>query len=268
MALVRAVDVSGWSGDIAPSAWQSMRSSGIELAIIQGWGGTPAGTGPNPSAVQQATGAAAAGILVAGYVWPPSSWPAAWPTIGLGAALSFLALDVEAGAAVREPDVAGVKSAGIRAVIYTAKYAWDEIMGGIAHFGDVPLWDAGGSQYGGGSRWPVSLQEEWTPYGGWTSRVGWQWQGTSDLFGASVDLSVFDRDFIFGPKQEEAMAVQLQVIKAPDKPSFYLVAGGVLIGIPSPAIFLAQGFDPAAVRTVPLSDVLWSLPRWEPGILA
>lgn len=196
MPLVRAVDVSAWTGEIADSAWASMHSSGIRLAIIQGYGGGPYGTGPNPYARQQLAGARRAGLTVAGYTWPPGQWPYAWDILDDHGPFAFIALDVEAGASVSPADMYGVARLDVEPVIYASRSSWTEIMGADTRFAPLGLWDAGGRRYHGDLTWPDSLDEEWVPYGGWTHRVGWQWHGSTPLFGETVDLSVFDADWL------------------------------------------------------------------------
>jgi hypothetical protein len=255
--VVRAVDVSGWTGEISPAAWQSMRSSGIELAIIQGYGGTPGGLGPNPHAKQQSAGASDAGIQVAAYSWPPAEWRTAFLAVVVRAPVSFVALDVEAGVGVTRLIVAQVKAAGLRPVIYASVSTWSEIMNDVTAYADVPLWDAGGRRYHGAIAWPATLEEERVPYGGWDRRIGWQWHGTTPLFGASVDLSIFDREFVFG--QEVDMP---RLLKKTTRGAVYVVTGDHLEHIYSPDQAAALGYDLTTVEVLPDEHPVFKLGAW------
>jgi GH25 family lysozyme M1 (1,4-beta-N-acetylmuramidase) len=219
VAVVRAVDVSAWTGEITPAAWAAMRSSGIDLAIIQGHGGGPRGTGVNPFAEQQAAAAREAGLLVAGYAWPPSSWAEALAVLRRSiASLLFLALDVESGARVEQSHVVGCFNAGVHPVIYTSRSQWAAIMGGSTDFKDVDLWDAVYPLSRGPGDWPTDLTPGFVPYGGWSRRIGWQWRGTTPLFGESVDLNVFDLHWVEARMREAGLPGDDNEPGGPDMP--------------------------------------------------
>jgi len=204
MDVVRAVDVSAWTGDISDAAWQSMKSSGIELAIIQGYGGGPDGLGRNHSAPQQARGAVAAGLLLAGYSWPPSAFMQALDNLRGAGPLLFMALDVEAGARVGRGHVDVVAAAGVHPVIYTSRSQWFAIMSNSDAYSDVDLWEAIYPTGRNAADWPTTINTGLAPPPGLPRRVGWQWRGTTPLFGESVDLSVFDRAWVLGLEGEMA----------------------------------------------------------------
>jgi hypothetical protein len=87
-------------------------------------------------------------------------------------------------------------------VIYTTRYLWPQVTGGTngtSSFGCVPLWDAwfdgvadlrnNGPDLDATSPVSNAVTKPWTPYGGWTSRMGKQYTNTTSL---GVDLDVFN----------------------------------------------------------------------------
>ncbi len=201
MALMRVLDGSAWTKEIAPSVWPALRSSGIRMYIPQIYGSGPGGTGLNPYLKQHVEGALAAGIVVpTGYTWPSWRWPesvAYWQK-ELSTPLLCIWLDVEATAGVHPDQIEDLRGAGIIPGIYASRNSWSNIMGADTRFRDVPLWVA---HYRRGP-WPEALQEGTLPYvpNGWPRElvVGWQWLGTTTLKDEQFDLNVFDEAFIQG----------------------------------------------------------------------
>ena len=195
MTLLRTLDASAYTGEIAPAAWPALRSSGISVFIPQIWGGP---SGPNPYLAQHVAGARAGGLRVpGGYVWPPSRWADAlthWRA-QLGDPLpAAVWLDVEAGAGFDGAMVSGLAMAGVQPGNYCSPSTWREIMGNTTAFLNLPTWLA---TYRSGD-WPASL-----PTFAYGRVVGWQWQGTTTLLDESYDLSVFDAGFIQALQEQE-----------------------------------------------------------------
>ncbi|WP_175417272.1 PKD domain-containing protein [Arthrobacter sp. 24S4-2] len=96
--------------------------------------------------------------------------------------------------------VDGVKSMGVRPVIYSGSGMWPQIMNNSTAFADVPLWDtnAGSLNY---STWTADyLMPTPVPYGGWNTsanmRIGVQQKFNQTLNGIVVDLNSFDATFL------------------------------------------------------------------------
>lgn len=143
-----------------------------------------------------------AGLKIAVYTRDPRCWQggisAAGPYQGQ---LQFFALDVETGSVpVTRAMVDGVKSMGVRPVIYSGSGMWPQIMNNSTAFADVPLWDtnAGSVNY---STWTADyLTPAPVPYGGWNTstnmRIGVQQKFNQTLNGIVVDLNSFDATFL------------------------------------------------------------------------
>jgi len=262
MDVMRAVDVSGWTGDISDAAWQSMKSSGIELAIIQGYGGGPDGFGRNHSAPQQARGAVSAGLRLAGYSWPPGAVMQALDNLKGAGSLLFMALDVEAGAGVGRGHVDALEAAGVHPVIYTSRSKWFEIMSNSPGYTDVDLWEAIYPRGRTAADWPTSLDTGLVPPPGLPRRVGWQWRGTTPLFGESVDLSVFDRAWVLGlaAQQQEGEDME-RLIRVEGQLDVWVRVGMHLESAISPELLAAAGYDISKVDDLPQSHPIWTLPR-------
>lgn len=145
-----------------------------------------------------------AGLKIAAYTRDPNCWKqgieAAGPYMDK---LQFFALDAETdpGIPITRAMVDGVKSLGIRPVIYTGSGMWPQLQGATANdFADVPLWDtnATGVDY---ATWTANYLAP-TPvvYGGWntasTMRIGVQQQFEYPLNGVNVDLNSFNASFL------------------------------------------------------------------------
>jgi len=190
------IDVSAYGGSIPIYKLQTAKDLGVRGVCVQAYGGSPDGVKPNPYCKDTLRDSLAVGLVVAAYVWPPNQWQ-----VGLNncdpyiADLNFYALDVESGAAVSRAHVDGVK-AYARPVIYTSMSQWQNIMWS-SDFADVALWDA---RYDG-----VPDLGNFQAYGGWTSRMGKQYAGTSDVAGISCDLNVFSDEWIGGVMSQEEL---------------------------------------------------------------
>ncbi|MGM7777373.1 hypothetical protein ACSVHC_15320 [Arthrobacter sp. KNU-44] len=143
-----------------------------------------------------------AGLKIAVYTRDASCWAngikAAGPYM---AQLQFFALDIEPGGSlVTRAMVDGVRSLGVRPVIYSGSGMWPGLMGNSTAFSDVPLWDTDTSNlnYAG---WTADyLAPAPVQYGGWntagTMRVGIQQKLEHTLNGINVDLNSFDAGFL------------------------------------------------------------------------
>jgi LysM repeat protein len=197
MTVLRGLDASAWTNEIAPSVWEALISSGIKVFTPQIWGGGPGGTGPNPYLKQQVEGALAAGLKVfSGYVWPSWHWPDAvgyWEE-ELSIPLKVIWLDVEAGAGVHPDQVEDIIGRGFIPGIYASRTSWGSIQGTDSRFSAQPLWVA---HYRSGD-WPTDVQEGEVPWmpDSWERPVGWQWMGTTTLHDEQFDLIVWDEEWV------------------------------------------------------------------------
>ena len=80
-----------------------------------------------------------------------------------------------------------IRGAGFEPGIYTSITMWTKMCANISAFNHLPLWDA--HYLPAGSPQPPDMTG-FRPYGGWTAATMWQYQGTTELCGHSVDLNV------------------------------------------------------------------------------
>jgi len=205
VTVIRAIDVSEFTGEIPPSWWAELRRvHNVRAVIIQAWGGGNIPGRHNAHFHQQLQGALGAGMKAAAYVWPPEEWAPAIQHIWADKRrLAFLALDVEAGNGVTQAHVDGVTGADLKAVIYTNPNDWQGIMGGTLDFSHEALWLA---RYHWRAppdelyalRWDITIDRAFGTYpavGGWrrdTSKLaGWQFTGTTKFRLETLDLNLF-----------------------------------------------------------------------------
>jgi GH25 family lysozyme M1 (1,4-beta-N-acetylmuramidase) len=237
--LAVGIDVSSYSGPISVEQFQALRSLGYEFVIVQAWGGISR----NPHASSQITNALRAGMQIAAYCllkYDSSTTGAqqvdeAISAIGnnLLGNLRFLAIDVELpqGWGVGTNPVARIQNAiararayGLRVVIYTNQNYWNLITNNSIDFNNIPLWEA---------RWrnveDWSFFREQPRFGGWSRRIGWQFQGdvyltTTEPYNLLVDLNVFDRSFLSGDWQPEPEDESLSTLRLPfERGTFWYV---------------------------------------------
>lgn len=143
-----------------------------------------------------------AGLKIAVYTRDPNCWREGIAATGpYQSQLEFFGLDVEwGGPPITRVMVDGVKSLGVRPVVYSGCYMWAEIMGGNAEFSDLPLWDSnvGPVDY---PNWSADLlAPTQLLYGGWNTpdnmRIGIQQKLEHNLNGVNVDLNSFDAGFL------------------------------------------------------------------------
>ncbi|MFB9715209.1 hypothetical protein [Arthrobacter methylotrophus] len=143
-----------------------------------------------------------AGLKIAVYTRDASCWEggikAAGPYVSQ---LQFFALDVEpGGSVVTRAMVDGVRSLGVRPVIYSGSGMWPGLMNNSSAFSDVPLWDTDTSNLDY-TTWTANyLAPTPAQYGGWntagTMRVGIQQKFEHTLNGINVDLNSFNASFL------------------------------------------------------------------------
>ncbi|GAB3567288.1 hypothetical protein GCM10027405_27370 [Arthrobacter alkaliphilus] len=143
-----------------------------------------------------------AGLKIAVYTRDASCWEngikAAGPYMSQ---LQFFALDIEPGGSlVTRAMVDGVRSLGVRPVIYSGSGMWPGLMGNSTAFADVPLWDTDTSNLNYATWTADYLAPTPVPYGGWntagTMRVGIQQKFEHTLNGINVDLNSFNASFL------------------------------------------------------------------------
>lgn len=143
-----------------------------------------------------------AGLKIAVYTRDASCWEngikAAGPYM---AKLQFFALDIEPGGSlVTRAMVDGVRSLGVRPVIYSGSGMWPGLMGNSTAFSDVPLWDTDTSNLNYSSWTANYLAPAPVQYCGWntasTMRVGIQQKFEHTLNGINVDLNSFNASFL------------------------------------------------------------------------
>ena len=186
---------------ITDPAWFTQASNeGIRLYVMHStaWGSCA----PWEHTQAQLKMALDAGLKIAVYTRDATCWQGGIAAAGpYQSQLQFFALDVETGSpAVTRAMVDGVRSMGVRPVIYSGSGMWPSIMNNSSAFADVPLWDtnAGAVNYSGwladtGAPAPVA-------YGGWNTaanpRIGVQQKFEHNLNGVLVDLNSFDAGFL------------------------------------------------------------------------
>lgn len=198
---VKAFDTTATITD--PAWFVGMADRGFRLYILHStyWGTCT----PWPNAPGQIKMALDAGLAVAVYTRDPRCWRngirAARPYVDK---LQFFALDVEndPGIRVSRSMVDGVRSLGVRPLIYTGSGMWPGIMGsGNSSFSDVALWDTDTSSPPSLANWaPDLFSPAPVVYGGWntapTMRKGIQQAFEVPVDGVAVDLDTFDASFI------------------------------------------------------------------------
>ena len=179
---VKAFDTR-WTA--SPQWYQDAYADGYRLAVLSTnvWDQNA----PSPQAAEQLGYALDAGLRIAAYTrnprWYQAGIEACGPHTGQ---LSFFCLDVEIdpGVPVTHAMVDGVRSMGVSPLIYSSSGMWPHVMGNDTSFADLPLWDA------------AHGNPNWTPYGGWTGRVGVQTTEEAVFNGVAINLSSFSAGFL------------------------------------------------------------------------
>jgi hypothetical protein len=195
---VKVVDTTAAITD--PAWFKKAYDAGIRLYVMHStaWGTCEPWYRTQP----QLKMALDAGLKIAVYTRDASCWQGGISAAGPYAAqLQFFALDVEPGSPpVTRDMVEGVRSMGVRPVIYSGSGMWPDLMGNSTAFADVPLWDTNTSNLNY-STWTADyLAPAPVQYGGWntaaTMRIGIQQKFEHSLNGVPVDLNSFDAAFL------------------------------------------------------------------------
>lgn len=116
--------------------------------------------------------------------------------------IQFFVLDVEPasdglpGSTVTRAEVNGVVAAGIRPVVYSSYWMWQEQMGSSTAFSDVPLWDAVDDGNVQPATFTPSLTAPaFTPYGGWSAATLRQ-DYNDATYGVTLDTVPADLDSV------------------------------------------------------------------------
>jgi hypothetical protein len=198
------LDVSFSALRVTPEWCAARRAEGYELFVGDLW----TGNRPVPGIEQAMRTWREAGGKIAGYFCAHDATPlethfqAAKKSAGAEwNNLRFVAVDVEIDPASEQGVLAAcqrVVDEGKRVVLYTARWFWVGRMGDPQSCATYPLWDA---HYG------VHPTLEAPGYGGWSGKVGHQYQDTTDLEGVDVDINVFDDNFVNGVNENVPIQV-------------------------------------------------------------
>ena len=197
---IRAIDSANTITD--PSWFHRVYDAGFRLYIMHAtaWGTC----NPWEHTVPQLKMALDAGLKIAIYTRDPRCWQGGIEAVGAYRdQLQFFALDIEKdpGISVTRSMVDGVKTMGVRPIIYTRQGVWSDLQNGTDNdFKDVPLWDADTTKFAY-SDWKANyVSPQPVAYGGWNTqdnmRIGVQQQFEYNLFGVYVDLNSFDAKFL------------------------------------------------------------------------
>ena len=196
---VKAVDTTAAISD--PAWFKKTYDAGMRLYVMHStaWGTCD----PWYRTQAQLKMALDAGLKIAVYTRDASCWRGGISAAGPYAAqLQFFALDVEPGSPpVTREMVDGVRSMGVRPVIYSGSGMWPDLMGSSTAFADVPLWDTNTASNLNYSTWTADyLAPTPVQYGGWntssTMRIGIQQKFEQSLNGIPVDLNSFNASFL------------------------------------------------------------------------
>lgn len=202
MTTEKWTDVSKWQGDVSAASLQAMQRDGHAGVCVGSWHGLDA----NPYAARVLARARGLGLRTATYI-VVNNRPGAWTVDQARAACGaewdhcvFHAADVE----IKGITEAILQQALDRIVdldgypnIYTGAWFWNwwavalgrlpGLQGGVPSFARYGLWTA---NYNGRPDLNVPL------YGGWDRAIAHQYAGTTHIYGTSVDLNVFDGDWL------------------------------------------------------------------------
>ena len=197
MAIIHALDVPPWAnGDgsaITRKQAKEALDQGYELLIVN----LHTGKDDNKTARDSLRNARLAGVKTAAY-FALSSQTAKWHFDRAKEMagdewgnLLFVAVDVELPW-VKEANVPKaidlVAKDGLRPIVYTAAWFWRYTWDNPTIAKDTPLWDA---DYDDNGRF-----DKFVWYGGWTRRIGKQYNSKAADVGFLADANVFDAEWL------------------------------------------------------------------------
>lgn len=199
MSTVEAVDVSVYTGEVAPTRWSRAQHNGVGLAIVGAWHGSRA----NKYAEQQLRDARAAKIATAAYVVLGFGRSGTEAVNSAAAAsgdewshLKFVALDCEVPSLTAQEIRDAAKrltDTHQKPILYTYWKFWHDTFSNRNDWAHLPLWDARPDHDNSALAWGHHA-----PYGGWTKRTGKQYKADDSSLGFLCDRSIFDRNIITG----------------------------------------------------------------------
>ena len=237
----RGIDISPSAGEPTLGDFDNIRQQGYRFVIVAGWGGV----NPNSHAHAQLSRARGAGLLTAGYCYLNFASPLdggrqvreALTAFGTEwTCLGFLAIDVETsawnqlstGLQLDPPDAAAQRRAvariaeavqqaqriGLSVLIYTKKDDWQRVTGDTQQFSNLPLWHP--KTIGGDDLNQPDLSSPGYTFGGWTSRVGKQYELDTVLNRPPipVDLDVFDLNVFSASNPNPRGTAELRIVAA------------------------------------------------------
>lgn len=251
----RAIDVSNYSGQINGATISCWRNQGYDHLIC--------GTQRREITRQQLQ-TAQAEITLDAYVylyWSrdiAAQVREALETIsGLNVGRLWLDCEDDAGGRTPEQVVSLIRDAvaacdNFPNGIYTGRWWWQPSTGDSQEFAGLPLWHAEYTAH------PNVLPDfdGFRPYGGWTRPSMWQFQGTTNLCGVTVDLNLMDAEAPVQPLNPDERW-ELDVLRAGRRFEQALHNGRFAL---RPA-----ASDPHAVELIKVEDGRW-LP-FEPACL-
>jgi len=217
--LIRALDLSVYSGPTSAKWMRDRYAEGWRLAVIGSWHGNST----NPYVRDQMGYARTAGMKIATYI-ALSSWHSGdeqvqearyaigdyWPE------LEFVALDMELPGLLAIDLVDALREVGSspRPIIYSGYWWWtpwarDHIS---SLWRDIPAWVA---YYDGlaqmSSSTPTGIHmNALRPLTGLGPIIGKQYAGTTIIDGVAVDLNVFDASFLKEDDMDEARLTEIE----------------------------------------------------------
>lgn len=198
--LIRAFDISVYTGAVSAEQMAAAKAAGYELAVVGSWHGTQA----NKFAADQLENARTAGLRTATYV-VLNGEQAGWQAVSMGLAacsagdLDFVALDCELGVLTEQTFTDGLQAvinAHLQPVVYTAKWYWDGHLSNPDWAYVWPLWSA---QYDG-----EATLDDVVLYGGWSKAVGKQYSDKAADLPFTADQNIFSRSWLEGLQDTQA----------------------------------------------------------------
>lgn len=198
---MKFVDLSMWTGALKHETMGALHNMGVEMGIVQAWGGRPDGTtGPNDYCDEQLGTFRHWGKRTGIYIWIPPDETSVETDVLIASAkraagigynyVDIVVLDVETIYPSRPLHPTGWETRLLNALvnvgdcltaIYTNKYQWNPLMRESTLFRNVPLWDA---------TWDGEPVLKSVDYGGWVWPAMKQYAGNVNVNGQIFDFNV------------------------------------------------------------------------------